>query len=75
MSRVEKYRTYREKIKNNITFKYTIGLSLITILILSLQIQIFKLYDLEKIELMKTLLIFSFKEIILSSSFTIIFNS
>lgn len=60
-----------EKVKNNITFKYTIGLSLITILILSLQIQIFKLYDLEKIELMKTLLIFSVTIIPLVGLYTV----
>ena len=60
-----------EKVKNNITFKYTIGLSLITIFILSLQIQIFKLYDLEKIELMKTLLIFSVAIIPLVGLYTV----
>lgn len=48
-----------EKIKNNITLKYTMGLSLITLLILSIQFQIFKLYDLEKNELMNILLIIS----------------
>lgn len=60
-----------EKVKNNITFKYTIGLSLIMIFILSIQIQIFKLYDLEKIELMKTLLILSVTIIPLVGLYTV----
>lgn len=34
-----------KNIKNNITFKYTIGLSLVTIFILSIQIGIIKLFD------------------------------
>ena len=48
-----------EKIKNNITLKLIIGLSLLTIFILLIQFQIFKLYDLEKFELMNILLILS----------------
>ncbi len=48
-----------EKIKNNITLKYTIGLSLVTIIILSTQMGIIKLLDTIGYEFTKTLLILS----------------
>jgi len=48
-----------EKIKNNITLKYIMGLSLVTILILSIQMWIIKLFDTIGFEFTKILLIFS----------------